>query len=450
MLLHKVPGGELKDVATGKLMQPGNRMWHCKPMDDAVMRVELGRVLGGCEDMYPPIQPSGADETLTLEGCHGYPLIWPKTQIRIGSRSTGASSIVRPKPPAAPVVVTATTSRHQKLLGASAPAPQAVKGVVAPRPPPPPPKGKAVAPQPPSPPPQDYVDTAALDANIEVDDDDDANVDAFINTGAGKGPFMPPLIEEPSSFRDEASRPNKKRLIFHGFSEETPPAAETQPPPAKVVFSPDTLHRMACEGIASPVEDPVDEKKKRVRKRPNKNKDKAASQPPPIRHRDDVVPPRQDGMTRCHVAGQPILTPDLRRLAGGDMMALQDAVMVLEGLLLKDKHPNYPVFTVKVPEHVDFVTDVPADVFFIAYEDIFKLFHFRRLDYNLVRLFALNLAMKVKREQTPYVAIADPYYMRDSQLDEGTRTRTRAKSYLQKLFLQTKRKDNILVPFFPE
>jgi hypothetical protein len=89
-------------------------------------------------------------------------------------------------------------------------------------------------------------------------------------------------------------------------------------------------------------------------------------------------------------------------------------------------------------------------VFFIAYEDIFKLFHFRRLDYNLVRLFALNLAMKVKREQTPYVAIADPYYMRDSQLDEGTRTRTRAKSYLQKLFLETKRKDNILVPFFPE
>jgi hypothetical protein len=290
------------------------------------------------------------------------------------------------------------------------------------------------------------VISTSLVANIEVDDDDDdapINVDAFINTGAGKGPFMPPLVEEPS-FCDQASHPNKKRLVFRGFSEETPPDVETQPPPARVIFSPDTLHRTAGEGIASPVEDPAAEK----RKRPNKNK--AASQPPPIRHRDDVVPPRRDGLTRFHTAGQPILPPDLRRLASGDMLALHDGIQTLEGLLLQDKYPNYPVFTVKVPDHVDFVTDPPADVFFIAYEDIFKLFHSRRLDYNLVRLFALNLAMKVKREQTPFIAIADPYYMRDSQLEEGTRTRTLAKSYLQKLLLDTKRKDNLLLPFFPE
>src|SRR4051812_1868092 len=117
--------------------------------------------------MDPPMQPPGADEHLTLEGCHGYPMIWPKTQIRIGSRSTGATSIIRPpstKPPAAQVVITATTSHHQRLLlGASAPAPQEAKGVVAPRPPSPLPKGKAVAPQPPSPPPQDDMDMPAFD-----------------------------------------------------------------------------------------------------------------------------------------------------------------------------------------------------------------------------------------------------------------------------------------------
>ena len=191
-------------------------------------------------------------------------------------------------------------------------------------------------PQPPSPPPQDYVDTAALDANIEVDDDDDdapINVDAFMNTGVGKGPFIPPLVEEPS-FCDQASHPNKKRLVFRGFFEETPPDVETQPPPARVIFSPDTLHKTAGEGIASPVEDPADEKRKRVRKRLNKNKNKAASQPPLIRHRDDVVPPRRDGLTRFHRAGQPILPPDLRRLASGDMLALHDGIQTLEGLLL--------------------------------------------------------------------------------------------------------------------
>ncbi|KAK1677092.1 hypothetical protein QYE76_037940 [Lolium multiflorum] len=84
-----------------------------------------------------------------------------------------------------------------------------------------------------------------------------------------------------------------------------------------------------------------------------------------------------------------------------------------------------------------------------AYEDIFKLFHSRRLDYNLVRLFALNLAMKIKRESTPDVAIADPYYMRESQLALSA-VRVRASLYLQKCFLDNKRKDNILLAYFPE
>jgi hypothetical protein len=98
------------------------------------------------------------------------------------------------------------------------------------------------------------------------------------------------------------------------------------------------------------VEDPVaDEKRKRVRKRPNnKNKaDKAASQPAPIRHRDDVVPPREDCLTRMHKDGKSILPPDLCRLASGAMHSLHESVLTLVELLLKYKDPNYPVFTVK-------------------------------------------------------------------------------------------------------
>jgi hypothetical protein len=105
-----------------------------------------------------------------------------------------------------------------------------------------------------------------------------------------------------------------------------------------------------------------------------------------------------------HEAGQPILGSELHHLASGAMLRLQDNILHLESLLLKDKDPNYPVFTVKVPKDVGFVTAAPADVFFIAYEDIFKLFHSRRLDYNLVRLFALNLAMKIKRERVPHTS----------------------------------------------
>jgi hypothetical protein len=53
---------------------------------------------------------------------------------------------------------------------------------------------------------------------------------------------------------------------------------------------------------------------------------------------------------------------------------------------------------VKVLADVGFVDDHPANVFFISYEVIFKLFNAKRLDYNLVRLYALQRAMKVNRE----------------------------------------------------
>ena len=123
---------------------------------------------------------------------------------------------------------------------------------------------------------------------------------------------------------------------------------------------------------------------------------------------------------------------------------------MLEGLLLKDKEPNYPVFTVKVPKDLDFVHEAPTNLFFIAFEDVFNLFHSRRLDYNLVHLYALNMAMKIKRDNTPYVAVVDPYYMRDCQLVEGSPTQTKATEYLQRFMLTNKRKNNLLVPFFLE
>jgi hypothetical protein len=53
---------------------------------------------------------------------------------------------------------------------------------------------------------------------------------------------------------------------------------------------------------------------------------------------------------------------------------------------------------VKVPVDVGFVNDHPAGIFFISYEDVFKLFNAKWLDYNLVRLYALQRAMKVNRE----------------------------------------------------
>ena len=68
------------------------------------------------------------------------------------------------------------------------------------------------------------------------------------------------------------------------------------------------------------------------------------------------------------------MTPDMIHIAAGAMLTLHEGVKTLEALLLKDEDPNYPVFTAKVPLDVGFVDEPPADIFFIAFEDIFKLF----------------------------------------------------------------------------
>ena len=129
---------------------------------------------------------------------------------------------------------------------------------------------------------------------------------------------------------------------------------------------------------------------------------------------------------------------------------MHTTILYLEEALLKEKDPSYPVFTVNVPEDPDFVHEDPAELFFIAFEDVFNLFHLRRLNYNMVRLYAINLQLKIKREVPPNIVVADPYYMRDSQLVEGSTTRTRAVEYLESFMLRYKEKNTILLSVFPE
>src|SRR5215216_2553235 len=56
-------------------------------MPDSVHRVKISRVLRGCDDLEPPIQPPGADEEepAVLRSCFGLFLLWPKSMIRLGT-----------------------------------------------------------------------------------------------------------------------------------------------------------------------------------------------------------------------------------------------------------------------------------------------------------------------------------------------------------------------------
>jgi hypothetical protein len=102
-----------------------------------------------------------------------------------------------------------------------------------------------------------------------------------------------------------------------------------------------------------------------------------------------------------------------------------------------------------VPEGHGFVDRSPAEIFFVQYEDIYNLLHSNRLDYNLVCLYTLHMALKAKREKTNGIMIVDPSFMCDVALaNEGDRATV--KEYLGNIFMENPTIDSILLPCFPE
>jgi hypothetical protein len=117
-----------------------------------------------------------------------------------------------------------------------------------------------------------------------------------------------------------------------------------------------------------------------------------------------------------HWLGEPILPPEIVQTLTGDMRSLHDGVLQVERQLLGSKSPTYPVFVVKVPKGMGFLDKEPTEVFFLRFDDIFNMFHLKRLHPTLVCLVGLSMAYQIIKEKTPGITIMDPYYMLESNL----------------------------------
>jgi hypothetical protein len=286
------------------------------------------------------------------------------------------------------------------------------------------------------------------------DINDDENPDKWLNTGATDSLFMPSM-EEPYRVRKDQNARTKTctRLDFHGALEEMPPDAGAVDPKVnpRNIFSPNTLHKVVSGSEQLAAGGPI--QKKHHRKRNKKDKSSMSQQPAgPKRSRvqDDPMSQPAKGTLQgiIHEAGKPIMTNEQVANASGEIVNLMRSILFLEEGLLKETNPSYPIFTMKVLADVGFIDDHPANIFFILYEDVFKIFKAKRLDYNLVHLYVLQRAMKDKREQNPGFAIADPYFMREGVL-LNLANRSRAKEYLQKFLLDNKRKKTFFFLTFP-
>jgi hypothetical protein len=104
---------------------------------------------------------------------------------------------------------------------------------------------------------------------------------------------------------------------------------------------------------------------------------------------------------------------------------------------------------VKVPTNMGFVDVYPGDLFFIRFEDIFRLLHMFWMDKSLVRLISLSMAHDIIVERRGTHIIMDPFYM-DELFLGAPDNRAIVSKYIEDFMVANKDKDCFLMPYFPE
>jgi hypothetical protein len=96
-----------------------------------------------------------------------------------------------------------------------------------------------------------------------------------------------------------------------------------------------------------------------------------------------------------------------------------------------------------------FVETNPSRMILIRLDDIFNIFHMKRLHRTVVQIVALSMASKIIRDGTPRVAIMDPFYVLESVL-RVPGDWVIVKKQIEDFLVDNYKKEVILIPYFPE
>ena len=401
-------GGQLKDVAKGSIVQPESRAWHNGTMDPGNMRVKYTMVLPGYEQVEPPSQPAGWDDDdppAVLSTAFGYVFQWPKSQIRLGTEDQHNITPEATRPPH-------DEAAHQAQ-------------------------------------PDEDFEMADLDNMAQDPDDGDIDPyfgDQFVNTR-----FSDYYEPAPSGTHDQVAetqpapaKPPCQVRLFRNSQETPPPAPFTEPPRPAVPMS--TLKKAVGEVNAAAVPNTVKGKKKGGRRRKAKG-DRGQEQIPVYRAKDGPV--GEASRSKHHVAGTPMMRPSMLDVAGPHMRNLHHSCLHVEERRLRENDQSYMVYRAKVPSDVPCLVSVPpGDIFYVRHTDIFDMLNGFRLHDTLVRLFSLNMAMQIIRDNIPGIQIVDPFFMRDAFLRSEDNIAL-ASDYLSAFMEQYSDKDVILLPYHP-
>ncbi|KAK1609673.1 hypothetical protein QYE76_033346 [Lolium multiflorum] len=231
---------KLKAVASGSVILPTQRIFHCVRMDDSVSRVRVNRSLPGCQDLHPPYQPPETETPLTLGDLKNHILLWPKALIRLNTAASGSEAsygMVTPQD--------ATDAPSQAKVPAPTTALTAGKGRASP-----PPAYDHFEPD-------SQPDSQHESQHDKALDIDQAPIDTFIAEldADAVSPYKPP-----------AGHILKKKLFL---SQETPEQEDTTAftAPPRVGLTPRTLLGATTEGMKQNATPSCSKKKGRKRKK---------------------------------------------------------------------------------------------------------------------------------------------------------------------------------------
>jgi hypothetical protein len=176
--------------------------------------------------------------------------------------------------------------------------------------------------------------------------------------------------------------------------------------------------------------------KKKERKQKKKGEAASTSVRPAARVLDRLSTP----WGKMHYLGEPMLPSKILKDMGDSIKDVHDNIMYLEDQLLREKNPGYPVHVVKVPTNVGFVNGYPGDIFFIRFEDIFRLLYMFWTDKSLVRLISLSMVHDIIIERRGRIVIMDPFYM-DELFHGAPENRAIFSKYIEDFMVAKKDKD---------
>jgi hypothetical protein len=152
---------------------------------------------------------------------------------------------------------------------------------------------------------------------------------------------------------------------------------------------------------------------------------------------------------KMHYLGEPMLPSEILKDMGAASRMCMTTLCIRRTNFSKRKILGTQYMWSRCPPMWALWMGTPGDLFFIRFEDIFRLLHIFWMDKSLVCLISLSMAHDFIVERRGRIVIMDPFYM-DELFLGAPGNRAIVSKYIEDFMVDNKDKDGFLMPYFFE